>query len=80
MSNVEMLKQRIHQAVEENTSEELLQYVDSLLTQEAPIATENEEHRIELGMADMAAGRVISLEDFLKENQAERQRWSESGL
>ena len=80
MTTVQELKTYLHNAIEAEASEDILRQVQNILDSKIPMASEELEAQIALGMTDVAAGRVISLEEFLergkKEGMARRARCS----
>ena len=65
MANLQALKEQIILAVEDHTSESVLQQVREILDHNPRMATPAEEAAIAAGIADFEAGNVISLEEFI---------------
>lgn len=75
MESIASLKQALHQLIDAEETETRLAEIYQWLRQPAPVrqATPFECEQIDKGRADVAAGRVISLEEYLARSEKRMQ-------
>ena len=71
MTVVQSLKQHIHTAVEAETSEDVLVQIQHILDKKYPLVSEEIEAGIAEGIADLEAGRKMSLAEFKERGKRE---------
>ena len=74
MTTLEALRQKLHAAIDAETSEARLRDLEGMLDHTYPLVPEGVEERLARGFADAEAGRVMSLEDFLEHGKKEAER------
>lgn len=71
MTSLEALRQKLHAAIDAETSEARLREIAGVLDHALPQVTEAQEASIGRGIADIEAGRVVSYEEFKKIGEAQ---------